>query len=436
MKRVPVVTVFVEHRMRILVLKRSAGVRSYPGKWHGVSGSIESSPAEQALRELREELGLHSEQVSIVHQGAPFNVDDDEANVHVLVHPILAHTTAPEAIVLNWENDEARWIEADELQTLESVPQLAEAFRRAHLASETRSAAWYEQELQGIGDDLVSGSAELAAHALDVLRRAAIDWLAHAPEGALDRLDALAAQAARLRPSMAAVGNLALALCRALRGHADEGTDSLELREACFRFSRELVARQNEAIEQIAEHLAQRLSGHRVILVHSYSSTVVRALARAMPKLERVLVTESRPGMEGRRTAQVLARAGFEIELIVDAAAAHWIESVDAIVVGCDSILLDGTLINKIGTRMLALIAAERGVPLYVVGDSLKFQPAGASEDVPLEEKDPDEVYMGPPAGVHPRNVYFDRTPSRWVSRYLTELGDLDAAELAAARHT
>ncbi|MCA9520720.1 MAG: NUDIX domain-containing protein [Myxococcales bacterium] len=436
MKRIPVVTVFVEHRLRLLVLKRSAGVRSYPGLWHGVSGTIEGSPLDQARRELRQELGLRAEQVPILRQGAAFEVDDDEADVHVLVHPVLAHLSDPAAIQLNWENDELRWIEPTELRSLASVPQLEEAYRRVDpLTSETDDER-FATEMQAIAGDLISGSAELATQALETMRRAAIDWFARDPERALARLEALAAQAVELRPSMAAVGNLTLRLIDELRRAAAEGADPLELRETCFRFSQRLVERQESAIERIAELLGKRLADRRNVLIHSYSSTVVRAMARAKPELERVVVTESRPGMEGRRTAQALARAGFDVELIVDAAAAHWMERVDAIVVGCDSILDDGSVINKIGTRMLALLAANQGTPVFVVADSLKFQLSVPADEVPLEEKDPDEVYMGPPAGVSPRNLYFDRTPARWITRYITERGDVTADELYRSMET
>ena len=40
-----VVTCFLMHQGKLLVLRRSAKVRTYQGKWAGVSGYIEDIPA-------------------------------------------------------------------------------------------------------------------------------------------------------------------------------------------------------------------------------------------------------------------------------------------------------------------------------------------------------------------------------------------------------
>jgi len=42
-------------------------------------------------------------------------------------------------------------------------------------------------------------------------------------------------------------------------------------------------------------------------------------------------------------------------------------------VVGADSILRDGSLINKTGTSSLAVAALEHAKPVYVVCESMKF---------------------------------------------------------------
>ena len=48
---------------------------------------------------------------------------------------------------------------------------------------------------------------------------------------------------------------------------------------------------------------------------------------------------------------------------------------VDLIIIGADSITSEGTIINKIGSRLLALVAHEEHVPFYVASPLLKYNP-------------------------------------------------------------
>ncbi len=57
-----VVTVFVSHHRRILLLRRSDRVGSYRGRWAGISGYVEQNedPLRRAVKEISEEVGLTS----------------------------------------------------------------------------------------------------------------------------------------------------------------------------------------------------------------------------------------------------------------------------------------------------------------------------------------------------------------------------------------
>ncbi|MFQ5860796.1 MAG: NUDIX domain-containing protein [Dehalococcoidia bacterium] len=127
-----VVTCFLRHGDRILVLRRSARVSTYQGRWAGVSGSIEggTSPREQALRELQEETGLAPHQVELLREAEPLVVEDPQAGVTWLVHPFLFAVQDPAKIRLDWEHTEARWVEPDELERLETVPKLKETWEQ------------------------------------------------------------------------------------------------------------------------------------------------------------------------------------------------------------------------------------------------------------------------------------------------------------------
>ena len=64
--RIKVVTIFLIHEGKILLLKRSTNVRTMKGMWAGISGYLENEdPLIQALKEIREESGLSESQVDL-----------------------------------------------------------------------------------------------------------------------------------------------------------------------------------------------------------------------------------------------------------------------------------------------------------------------------------------------------------------------------------
>ena len=126
-----VVTVFLTHRHRVLVLRRSDKVSTYKGHWAGVSGYLESdSPLSQAYTEIAEEVGLDREEVTLLNMGKSLEVIDDSRNRAWRVHPFLFAVHNPEKIRLDWENVEMRWIRPEELVELQTVPALKETLER------------------------------------------------------------------------------------------------------------------------------------------------------------------------------------------------------------------------------------------------------------------------------------------------------------------
>ena len=139
--------------------------------------------------------------------------------------------------------------------------------------------------------------------------------------------------------------------------------------------------------------------------------------------LERVLVDETRPLLQGARlTAWELETVGIPHAVIADSAAGSLMlrGEIDLIVTGADRIAANGDTANKIGTYSLAVLAAHHGIPLYVVAPTSTVDlatPTGAS--IPIEERDPAEVTARFPA----RNPAFDVTPAALVAAIVTERG-------------
>ncbi|HYX48732.1 MAG TPA: NUDIX pyrophosphatase [Ktedonobacteraceae bacterium] len=118
---------------RLLIVQRSQRVGSYNARWAGISGFLESgvTPDEQAYTEIREETGLQGEQIRMRKRGKVIEYEDTSISRHWYIHPFLFEVLTPDAITLDWEATTMRWIVPSEIQALETVPKLYEAYKSA-----------------------------------------------------------------------------------------------------------------------------------------------------------------------------------------------------------------------------------------------------------------------------------------------------------------
>ncbi len=93
--------------------------------WAGVSGLIEGDeePIYRAKTEIFEETGITEDRLSLLKSAQQIRVDSQYENHEWLIHPFLFSVRDPR-IVLNWENQEYRWIVPSELSQYQTVPSL------------------------------------------------------------------------------------------------------------------------------------------------------------------------------------------------------------------------------------------------------------------------------------------------------------------------
>ena len=196
------------------------------------------------------------------------------------------------------------------------------------------------------------------------------------------------------------------------------------------------------ACRAIGAHGATLLPDEATVLTHCNAGAlatagygtalgVIRAACAAGKRI-RVLCDETRPWLQGARlSAWELAQDKIDVEVIVDAAAAHFLSrgEIAAVIVGADRIAANGDVANKIGTLGVATAAAAFDVPFYVAAPSTTFDRAAADgSGFPIENRAADEVVflagqrlVSPGVGV--RNPVFDVTPARFVTALVTETG-------------
>lgn len=284
------------------------------------------------------------------------------------------------------------------------------------------------QRIEKIKNDRGSGATRLSLDAVDILGYAAEKSGKMNTAEFLEEMEAVGKRLIEARPSMAPLRNRVLNILRDIREEQRKGRSLDDLRELTVSLAAAMKEDSRRITLRIIQH-ASTLIRKKTVLTHSYSSTVLETLKQA--ENVRAIATESRPLYEGRLTAKKLAEDGIPVTLITDASVGHFMVEVDTVLVGVDTVLSDGSLINKMGTYLVALAARESDVPFYGVCETYKFVNRNAAE---LEEMEASEVVAEPLPDVKVRNIYFDVTPAKFVTAIITEKGLLRPSEIA--QHT
>jgi len=202
------------------------------------------------------------------------------------------------------------------------------------------------------------------------------------------------------------------------------------LKEVLKKYCEGFLKRSELAMEKIGSIGSKRIQSGDVILTHCNSEAAMSViLAAHMQKKDiKVFCTETRPRRQGLLTSSRLAKLGVDVTLIVDSAARYFMNKVDSVVIGADAISVNGAVVNKIGTSMLALAAKEARSRFMVAAESYKISPKTfVGELIPIEERPKEEVVSKEWASRNPAvkvaNPAFDITPPEYVDLIVTEYG-------------
>jgi len=275
--------------------------------------------------------------------------------------------------------------------------------------------------LKSVLQDSVHGSAWISLRALDVLRHRAEELAAEGAtnEQTREQIADLARQLAVARPPMVSVSNRVKHFMELAEDVDREAEGGLAGRLSVLAANLRADAEDRE--ERAAAQAAELVSG-KCVFTLSRSATVVAALRQA-DQPPRVIVAESLPGGEGRGVAQELSAEGLDVTLVPDSAMAtvlssEWKQTVDLVLVGADTVTLEGDVVNKTGTRLAALAAFSADIPRYAVLTTDKI-----SKDSRLLLEDPGAHRAA--SGSQPKLVepVFELTPASLWTGLVTEDG-------------
>ncbi|MCU0566359.1 MAG: S-methyl-5-thioribose-1-phosphate isomerase [Oculatellaceae cyanobacterium Prado106] len=271
-----------------------------------------------------------------------------------------------------------------------------------------------------------------------------------------DFLNRLEAVAQKLRATRPTAVNLFWAIDRMLKAARQTIGTVDHLKQVLLETAQRINAEDIETCQAIGDYGAQALpsspdklrllthcnAGALATAGYGTALGVVRSVWRD-GRLERVYADETRPRLQGAKlTAWECVQEGIPVTVITDNMAAHCMKlgMIDVVVVGADRIAANGDAANKIGTYSVAIAAQAHNLPFYVAAplSTVDFSLSDGSQ-IPIEERDPVEVYqVGEtrlcPPGVEFYNPAFDVTPASLITGIITELGVVKPADLIQFR--
>ncbi len=390
----PILTVFVRNRGELLLTRRADDSEHAAGRWDGLSAPLEASAetVDAARRLVRSKTSLS--QLRLAYAGESVTAGGRT------IHPVLFDSPNRETDIEGVTK--AEWVSATALLDRRTVEGLWEAYEQVAPSATTISA------------DTVHGAAALSIRALEALR----DSAAVADEWA-DVADT-ACELREARPSMAVLANR----INRVMSSAERTTQAVHDRAISE------IATALDADASAAATAAERLTGPIATL--SWSGTVRDALTALAGS---VTIAEARPDCEGIELAESLSTAGLDVTVTTDAALPALLSDQEfgAVLVGADTVLPNGDVVNKVGTRALALAADRADVPVYVAAARDKLS---VDDTFHPEEGSEQAVYDGLEA-ITVRNPVFDLTPGDLIEGVVTENGLLDSRGISvvAAQH-
>lgn len=238
--------------------------------------------------------------------------------------------------------------------------------------------------------------------------------------------------------------NLSWALNRMMQVCYDHSEDSVQnLKKRLMREAEEIRREDIEVCRRIGENGLALLQPGDGILTHCNAGQLATCkygtatapiyLGQERGYHFRVYADETRPLLQGARlTAFELYSAGVDVTLLCDNMSASLMQQglVQAVLVGCDRVAANGDTANKIGTAVVAAVAKQYQVPVYVCAptSTIDFNtPTGA--EIVIEQRKPEEVshmwYTAPMTaeGVKIYNPAFDVTNHDLITGFITEKG-------------
>ena len=176
-------------------------------------------------------------------------------------------------------------------------------------------------------------------------------------------------------------------------------------------------------------------------LISRFSSSVIEKILKAaheQGKKFRVIVADSRPKLEGRTLLRRLVASGVQCTYILLNALSYVMKEVSKVYLGAHTLFSNGTVMSRVGTAVVAMMASNHNVPVIVCCETYKFSDRVQLDSfVSNELGNPDDlvsIAKGETtsnilndwrdiSSLKLLNLCYDLTPKEYVRLVITEVG-------------
>ena len=265
---------------------------------------------------------------------------------------------------------------------------------------------------------------------------------------------------AQCRPHSVSMGN-AFSFLKLAVANLERDAEWTEARQILLESMEAYVTERIEyAGKAISRHAGSKIQEGDIILVFGRSEVVNRLLLDAHAETNfRVIVVDSRPFLEGRDTLQIFSRAGISCTyILLNALSYLMMREVTKVFLGASALMSNGSVLSRVGTACVALLAQSNHIPVLVCCETYKICNRVQLESITGNELgDANEIActdcerVGPSnrwSGENERtkemlddwinqpnlkllNLSYDLTPSDFVTGVVTEVGILPPTSVA-----
>jgi translation initiation factor eIF-2B subunit delta len=271
-------------------------------------------------------------------------------------------------------------------------------------------------KIKKIKSDRSSGASQIARNALGVLKFFAQTSKIETCRGFIGAFSELGRMLFDMRHNMAPVQNLVARIVYEI--HSLDEDNLVKVRNFAVSRIDALCKESDAAAKKTAEWAASKIGYSDFLATCSYSSTICETfrIAKNKGKRFKVFIAESKSDDDKLRYGQVVANflesIDVSAEVFPDDEIYRYVPKTNCVLVGADSVLFDGSIINGCPTYGVAVEAADSGVPFFSVCESIKANSMS---------------YLG-------KNIEaekgFDLVPSNLITGIITEKGILDFQEI------
>jgi translation initiation factor 2B subunit (eIF-2B alpha/beta/delta family) len=194
----------------------------------------------------------------------------------------------------------------------------------------------------------------------------------------------------------------------------------------------------DQRLERLVDAAVATLGvGSRPLLL-DYSSTVSAVIEALQSRnlAPAPVVLECRATGGGMRYLHEFVGRGLEVRFLPDTALEHALSQASAVLVGCESLRADGSIVNALGSRPLARTANALDVPVYCCADlyKLDLRSYGHARPPPsLHLYEPSELDdLSPEAEVLVDRALplVEAVPARFVTRIISDAGSVEPSAI------